>query len=57
MHTNLLCDLCKEEEESIQHTLECSVLIKQCPELYNDAMNVQFEDVFKTLDKQVRATI
>ena len=54
MHTDYTCDLCKNEEDSIQHCLECPVLISKCADLYNDRI-VNFKDLFGSLEKQIRA--
>ena len=54
MYTVYTCDLCKEEEDSIQHCLECPVLLNNCSELYNDRI-VKFDDLFGSVVKQVRA--
>ena len=54
MFNNNVCDLCKEEEDSIQHCLECTVLLNECSDLYNDRI-VRFEDLFGNLAAQIRA--
>ena len=55
MHTDTTCSLCKNEDDTIQHYLEYSVLIEHCKDLYNDRI-VQYEDIFGSLKKQSRAT-
>ena len=54
MHRNWFCSLCKIEYETINHTLNCQVLIGQCTVLNNDRI-VTYEDVFENTDKQLRA--
>ena len=54
MYTDSNCDLCKNEEDSIQHCLECPILLNNCPELYNDTM-VSYNDLYGSLGKQCRA--
>ena len=51
-----VCDLCKKDDDSTQHYLECEVLISKCPELYNDR-TVKYEDLFGNLKAQRRAVI
>ena len=54
MNYDKICDLCRKEEDTGQHSLECTILIEKCPELYNDRI-VKFEDIFGKIEKQVRA--
>ena len=54
MYTEYTCDLCKNDNDSIQHCLECPILIDNCPELYNDRM-VSFNDLFGSVERQIRA--
>ena len=56
MFSDTVCDLCKKEDDSTQHYLECSVLISKCPELYNDRA-VKYEDLFGNIKAQRRAVI
>ena len=56
MYQDVNCLWCEEVENS-EHLLNCSKLIENCPELYNDNV-VKFEDVYSDeLVKQTRATI
>ena len=48
MHLDTTCSLCRNEDDTIQHYLECSVLVEQCKELYNDRI-VRYEDIFDSL--------
>ena len=50
MYTDTTCSLCKNEDDTIQHYLECSVLIEHCKDLYNDPI-VHYEDIFGRKDK------
>ena len=54
MFKDTVCDLCKKEDESIQHCLECPILMNECQELYDDRI-VKYEDVFGKLPAQIRA--
>ena len=55
-YTDIKCRLCKDEEETQSHLLNCSELIKNFPELYND-MIVKYEDIFsENIKKQHRVT-
>ena len=54
MFNDKVCDLCKKEDDSLQHCLECTVLLKECPDLYNDRI-VRYEDLFGNLSAQIRA--
>ena len=54
MHKDTICDICREEDDTSQHSLECSILMKNCPELYKDRI-VQHDDIYKNMEKQVRA--
>ena len=54
MYIDTTCSLCKMEDDSIQHYLECSVLIENCTELFNDCI-VRYEDIYGSLKKQTRA--
>ena len=54
MYLDTKCSLCENEEDSIRHYLECSVLLEQCEELFNDRI-VRYEDIFGNLQKQLRA--
>ena len=45
------------KDESQQHLLECSVIINNCPDLFND-VSVKYEDLFSPHPEiQLRATI
>ena len=53
-YTDDKCRLCKNEQENQSHLLNCSELIKNCPELYND-MIVKYDDLFsENIKKQHR---
>ena len=54
MHQDTTCNLCKVEEVSQQHYLQCQVLVEKCTELYNDRI-VRYDDIFGNLTKQIRA--
>ena len=56
MHTNLQCDLCKDQNavESQLHLLNCKVL-QNHPQLKNEIDTIAYDDIFKDLSKQVRA--
>ena len=56
MFIDTICDLCKKDDESTRHYLECEVLISKCPELYNDRA-VRYEDLFGNIKAQRRAVI
>ena len=56
MFIDTICDLCKKDDESTRHYLECEVLINKCPELYNDRA-VRYEDLFGNIKAQRRAVI
>ena len=56
------CGLCSADgggemkDDSQQHLLECSVIINNCPELFND-FSVKYEDLFSPHPpKQLHAT-
>ena len=55
MYIDTTCSLCKMEDDTIPHYLECSVLIEHCKDLYNDCI-VRYEDIYGSLKKQSRAT-
>ena len=54
MFKDTVCDLYKNEDDSIQHCLECPKLINECQDLYNDRI-VKYEDLFGELPAQIRA--
>ena len=55
-YADLKCRLCKIEDEDQNHLLNCSELLKNCPELYND-MIVKYDDIFSdNIKKQHRVT-
>ena len=54
MYQDTTCILCKVEEDSQQHYLQCRILVEKCTELYNDRI-VRYEDIFGNLTKQIRA--
>ena len=46
MHQNVSCDLCQKDiPQSDAHLLDCSYLIKMCPELSCD-ISIEHEDIF-----------
>ena len=49
------CNFCEEEETQV-HLLECNTIIQNCKELYED-MTIEYEDLFKTLDKQLKLAL
>ena len=54
MFINNACDLCKKDEDTTQHILECEVLINNCSQLYNDRI-VRYQDIFGNIQAQIRA--
>ena len=54
IYVDTTCSLCRNEDDTIRHHLECPVLIENCSELFNDRI-VQYEDIFGSLKKQLRA--
>ena len=43
MFSDTVCDLCKKEDDTTQHYLECLVLISKCPELFKNDMKTYLE--------------
>ena len=45
-YQDLLCNLCgKDEPQTQEHLLECSQIIDNCPQLY-DNRNIRYSDLF-----------
>jgi elongation factor P--beta-lysine ligase len=48
------CELCKVSADSQSHLMECHILVNCVPELRNN-LYIKYEDIFKSVDKQVKA--
>ena len=54
-YEDLSCDLCNENElQTQEHLLNCSKIIKNCPQLYNNRI-IQYSDIFGKVKKQHKA--
>ena len=53
-YVNLLCQLCKMEEEGQSHLFSCDKIIANCSVLAENT-EVEYEDIFRDLDNQVKA--
>ena len=55
-YRNTNCSLCKDDnsEESLSHLLICPFL-SDIPELFEEARLVKCEDIFRNIEKQVKA--
>ena len=51
---NLLCDLCKIEEDSQEHLLKCKVLEHFVPEIKET--EIAYKDIFGTIEKMIPAS-
>ena len=56
MFSDTVCDLCKKEDDTTQHYLECLVLISKCPELFKNR-DVRYEDLFGNVKAQKREVV
>ena len=55
-YQDLSCNLCgKDEPQTQEHLLECSQIIDNCPQLY-DNRNICYSDLFDGKRKQLRCT-
>ena len=53
-YDDMSCGLCGQNESQTQeHLLNCSQLISNCPQLYNNRV-VQYSDIFQGVNKQLR---
>ena len=50
----LFCELCKISADSQSHLMECHILTNCVPELRNN-VSTKYQDIFKNIDKQVKA--
>ena len=57
MHQDIiLCNLCDRTRiQNVQHILSCPKIFRNCPKLQNNS-DINFEDVFKNVEVQLRAT-
>ena len=51
---NYICDLCKIEDDTQEHLLQCKVLQYFVPEILSS--NVWYEDIFGNIDKIIPAS-
>ena len=51
---NLMCDLCKIEEDSQEHLLKCKVLEYFVPEIKET--QITYKDIFGTIEKMIPAS-
>ena len=51
---NYICDLCKIEDDTQEHLLQCKVLQYFVPEILSS--NVRYEDIFGNIDKIIPAS-
>ena len=51
---NYICDLCKVEEDSQEHLLQCKVLQHFVPEILKS--KVRYEDIFGSIDQIIEAS-
>ena len=55
MYGNIICNLCDKEEQTDAHLLDCSAIIKNCPELANNC-DAEYQDIFGTTEEQLKIT-
>ena len=57
IHSNLLCDLCKNENENQQHIMKCSVILNEFKSNSLSIDKIEYEDIFsKNISKQKEIT-
>ena len=50
-YSDLLCLICKKEEENQEHLFLCEKVIESCPELFDDT-SIIYEDIFSDKEEK-----
>ena len=55
-YSDLLCRICKKEEENQEHLLFCEKVIESCPELFDDT-SIIYKDIFSDKEEKLLKVI
>ena len=55
-YADQICPLCKSEEDTQYHLINCQRILENCPDLAEN-INIEYEDIFSNGSKQMEAAI